>query len=1160
MRITSLYFQTAVLIAFLVLAVHTCAAQDIPFVNWENAPVHPIDLSPDNTRVAVAHTADARVEIFSVSTGVPVSVASIPVGLDPVSVRFRNDNEIWVVNHISDSVSIVDLEAGRVVATLQTDDEPSDVIFAGADNKAYVSCSQANTVLVFDPADISAAAQRINIDAEEPRALAASPDGLYVYAAIFESGNATTALIGGVEDDTTISQVNLVSAGDNPYGGVNPPPNNGAIFEPPINPDLPPPPGVGLIVRKNDQGRWLDDNQTDWTAFVSGELAGRSGRPIGWDLPDRDIARIDTRNLSVDYASGLMNIGMTLAVNPANGDVAMIGTDATNEIRFEPVLNGTFIRVMMATVAANNLNDKAIIDLNTHLNYQAPRVNQAQRNISIGDPRSAAWSADGSRLYITGMGSNNLTIVNSDGQRLGNSPTIETGQGPTGVVIDDSRERLYVWNRFDKTISVIDLNSEMEIARTAVFDPTPVAIREGRPFLYDTHRTSGLGQASCGSCHVDARIDRLAWDLGDPGVDMQLFQQNCVTSRLRECENFHPMKGPMITQTLQDIIGNEPFHWRGDRDGIEAFNPAFEGLLGDDVQLSEQEMQHFEDFLASIAFPPNPFRNLDNSLPTDLPLVGHHATGRFAPAGTQLPNGNAIRGLSIYRFNLTDGTLQCVACHTLPTGMGANSVLRSLGVSIGGSHLPTGPLGQNSLGVVSVDGSTNVSIKIPQLRNLYDKVGFDTTQQENRAGFGFLHDGTVDSIARFVSLQAFDLTSIQDTADLVALMLAFSGSDMPVANPAIDDPAPVSKDSHAAVGRQVHFTGSQNTELDQLVAVTESDRVGLIAYTGSDNQPQSWAYDPDNDLMRGNSTGMSLSIEELRAMASANRPQTWMAVPASLSVRLGIDRDMDGTLNNDEAAHNLDGSFSGAWFDPSHDGEGLLIEILDNNRGIASWFTYDGEGNQRWHTGVGPIIGNTLIFENLSAPAGGIFGDDFDPATVQRLTSGSAAVRFNNCNSADLYHQVDGILNIQNLVRLTAIAGLPCNTGPAASALGISGSWFDPDHDGEGIVVQEISDQQALVAWYSYDDQGNQAWFSGVGSLDGNRIVVDQVRIPSGGIFGPDFDPDTVVANPWGSMELVLGCNSGTLDYQSGLAAFGNGSQNLTRLTRPNGISCIAAQ
>lgn len=46
------------------------------------------------------------------------------------------------------------------------------------------------------------------------------------------------------------------------------------------------------------------------------------------------------------------------------------------------------------------------------------------------------------------------------------------------------------------------------------------------------------------------------------------------------------MKGPLLTPTLQDVIGKEPFHWRGDRDGIEEFNPLFVSLLGGD---GEQE-------------------------------------------------------------------------------------------------------------------------------------------------------------------------------------------------------------------------------------------------------------------------------------------------------------------------------------------------------------------------------------------------------------------------------------------------------------------------------------------------------------------------------------------------------------------------------------------
>src|SRR5437773_2122637 len=86
------------------------------FVNWETPPVHPVALSPDHTRLAVCNLPDNRLEIFDVTSGRAVGLGSVCVGLDPVSARFRNEDEVWVVNFISDSVSIVDLAAMRVVA------------------------------------------------------------------------------------------------------------------------------------------------------------------------------------------------------------------------------------------------------------------------------------------------------------------------------------------------------------------------------------------------------------------------------------------------------------------------------------------------------------------------------------------------------------------------------------------------------------------------------------------------------------------------------------------------------------------------------------------------------------------------------------------------------------------------------------------------------------------------------------------------------------------------------------------------------------------------------------------------------------------------------------------------------------------------------------
>jgi len=283
------------------------------FVNWENPQVHPLEMTPDGTRLLAVNTADNRLMVFELAGPAPRLVASIPVGLEPVSVRARTNTEVWVVNHISDSVSIVSLVTNNVVATVPTDDEPADVVFAGAPRRAFITCSQVNTVLVVDPARPLAQAVRVPLKGEDPRALAVSADGRKVYAAIFESGNGTTALGGGATLPG-LYPPNVVSDPSGPYGGINPPPNKGAAFEPAIARGLPTPPPGPLIVRQNASGQWLDDNAHDWTALVSGANAAASGRRPGWKLSDRDLAIIDTATLSVTYASGLMNLNMALAL------------------------------------------------------------------------------------------------------------------------------------------------------------------------------------------------------------------------------------------------------------------------------------------------------------------------------------------------------------------------------------------------------------------------------------------------------------------------------------------------------------------------------------------------------------------------------------------------------------------------------------------------------------------------------------------------------------------------------------------------------------------------------------------------------------------------------------------------------------------------------
>ncbi len=894
------------------------------FVNWETPQVHPIEMTPDGQRLLVCNTADNRLEVFQIISGRPVAIGSVPVGLDPVSVRAHGNGEAWVVNNISDSVSVVDLAAMNVVRTLDTEDEPCDVVFAGLPQRAYVSCSQADVVQVFNPADLTAAPTAIVIDAQRPRSLGVSPDGMTVYAAIFESGNRSTILGGGGAATGMVLSFppNVVSDALGPYAGINPPPNSGAGFMPPRVGALPP--AVGMIVKKNAAGQWMDDNNHDWTSVVSGANASRSGRPVGWDLPDRDLAVISTSSGAVTYATTLMNICMAVGVNPATGAVTVVGTDATNEVRFEPNINGRFVRVEMATVNPANLGDKSVVDINPHLTYAAANVAQSERDKSVGDPRAVVWNAAGTRGYIAGMGSNNVVVVNEGGARAGLAPTIEVGEGPTGIALDEARGRMYVLNRFGASISVVSLGGEAEISRVAFFDPTPLAIRVGRKHLYDTHKNSGLGQVSCASCHVDARMDRLAWDLGDPsGAVVPLTDRNLgfnfpgiePNTTSTPYTAYHPMKGPMLTQTFQDIIGKEPLHWRGDRFGLEEFNGAYVSLQGDDAGLTNAEMQQFEEFLATIYVPPNPNRNFDNTLPTNMPLPGHFATGRFAvqgglAAGMPLPNGNAQNGLALYRSvtrRLDGGAFACVTCHTLPTGGGTDSRLVNSQTNTYQAITP-GTMGQRHIALVSVDGSTQTAIKIPQLRNEYRKTGFNTTKTSNNAGFGVLHDGSVDSLERFVNEPVFNVASDQETADLVALLLSFGGSDFgaPVPATAFEPPGPPSLDTHAAVGVQTTLVSAAVAPPAQLALITSmiaqagTGKVGLVAKGRIAGAPRGLAY-VGAGVWQTDHNGQTMSSAQVQALATAGNELTYTVVFKGTEVRIGIDRDLDGTLDFDEA-------------------------------------------------------------------------------------------------------------------------------------------------------------------------------------------------------------------------------------------------------------------
>jgi len=186
---------------FVFLFLHLFSANAVPvenFINFEVAPQHSMDMSQDGKLLAVCNTPDGRVEFFDLSDALPLASMSIPVGLDPVSVHFRNPNEVWVVNKSSDTVSVIDLNYRSVKFTLDTLDEPNDLLFAGSPERVFISCATQSTILVYNPNDLSLAPVKLKVEGNSPRNMAVSADGTKVYVAIFESGNRSTYLGGGL--------------------------------------------------------------------------------------------------------------------------------------------------------------------------------------------------------------------------------------------------------------------------------------------------------------------------------------------------------------------------------------------------------------------------------------------------------------------------------------------------------------------------------------------------------------------------------------------------------------------------------------------------------------------------------------------------------------------------------------------------------------------------------------------------------------------------------------------------------------------------------------------------------------------------------------------------------------------------------------------------
>ena len=875
-------------------------AQLADYTLFEAGQVRPLAMSPDGTRLFAVNTPNATLEIFEIGEEELSLASSVPVGLEPVAVAVRDDAEVWVVNHLSDSLSIVDVASDppRVVRTLLVGDEPRDIVFAGSSgDRAFITMAHRgqNTpyptgdfaapgtgradVWVYDAAEpgpglVGTPLARLVLFGDRPRALAATPDGSTVYAAVFRSGNQTTTVSEGLVCNTENSCT--VFGTDYPGGLPQPRTNFAGV----------PSRQAGLIVKINPAtGSWEDELGRSWNNAVR------------FDLPDYDVFEIDADApvpLETDRISGVGTVLFNMLVNPVTGDVYVTNTEAKNRVRFEgmadwvtelgakpsgdpPSVRGHLHETRVTIIDPSNFVTAR--HLNKHIDYAAQPQPADTKDRSLSTPLGMAITSDGSTLYVAGFGSSAIGVYDVDA--LANDSFVPSADsmialpygGPSGMVLDETRDRLYVMTRFDNTLVVVDTVTRATVQAVPLENPEPAAIIAGRPFLYDAKLTGSNGEASCASCHVFGDMDDLAWDLGDPDLSPVANPNPCAVSfAVCGLGDLDPLKGPMTTQSLRGMVHAGPMHWRGDRTAgstggdpldtdaaFKAFNVAFPGLVGrDEGELSEAQMQAFTDFALRLTYPPNPIRRLDNVLRVD-----------------------EQGGFDNYFGPITDIVSDCDGCHTLDRGLGF------FGTS-GGSTFE----------------SLTMEFKVPHLRNIYQKVGMfgirptsfvsdvdESFMGDQVRGFGYLHDGSIATTFNFLSGGVFSLSELE-RSQMEAFLMVFETDLAPIVGQQIT----LTDQSDPEIAARVELLIERSAEpfimpTDELA--TECD---LVVSGVVDGQARKWLHQRDGTF-KSNADPDTIIVEnELRRLADVEGQElTFTCVPPGSGPRMSGVSGFAGT-------------------------------------------------------------------------------------------------------------------------------------------------------------------------------------------------------------------------------------------------------------------------
>jgi YVTN family beta-propeller protein len=351
---------------------------------------------------------------------------------------------------------------------------------------------------------------------------------------------------------------------------------------------------------------------------------------------------------------------------PPNSEVTVIDTERQKVVERKPVHNvaGVFHIALSADgklgVAAQ-LRPKNLVPL-AHVEHgwvfgnsltlfgediggtvQVP-IDELDRYYSL--PWGVVIAPDKSKIFVTTAASESVTVVDvarllhfvrSRNERFVNDLSasanyvigrIPVGHNPRGVLLSKDGRRLYVANRLDDNIAVIDTAANLVVSTIDLGGPKTVnALRRGER-LFFTADYAFQGQFGCSNCHLDATIDGLQWDLEPDG-----FGKDIVDNR-----------------SLEDLSGTEPFKWNGGNPDMPTeCGPRTEKFFFRSQSFADHELTDLVTFVYSLPYRPNRYRL---------------ANGELTPAQER---GKAIFERTAYKNGKPiPQTNQCTYCHSGP--------------------------------------------------------------------------------------------------------------------------------------------------------------------------------------------------------------------------------------------------------------------------------------------------------------------------------------------------------------------------------------------------------------------------------------------------------------------------------------------------------------